>query len=85
MERGWAELGRVIRAHRKRAGLTQEQLAERAGLHRNYVGLVERGERNVTVDVLARIAAGLGVPLSRLVADAEAGTEAGEPSDPDSG
>jgi transcriptional regulator with XRE-family HTH domain len=76
-----SQLGRVIRRRRLAAGLSQEGLAERAALHRNYVGLVERGERNVTVDALARIAAGLGVPLSRLVAEAEAG----EPSDPDSG
>ena len=77
METFSSQLGRVIRRRRLAAGLSQEGLAERAALHRNYVGLVERGERNVTVDALARIAAGLGVPLSRLVAEAEEGQSAG--------
>ncbi len=46
-------------------------MAERAALHRKYVGPVERGERNVTIDTLARIAAALGVRASQLVAEAE--------------
>ena len=65
------QLAQVIWRHRLAAGLSQEQPAERAGLHRSYVGLVERGERNVTVDALARIANALGVLASRLLAEAE--------------
>ena len=64
-------LGRVIRRHRLRLGLSQEELAERADLHRNHVGFLERGERSPTVDVLARIGTALGVPASRLLFEAE--------------
>jgi len=64
-------LGQVIRQHRDAAGLTQEMLAERADLHWTYVSLVERGRRNVTVEALSRLAAGLGVPGSSLLREAE--------------
>ena len=53
---------------RREAGLTQEELAARSGLHRTYVGSVERGERNPTVLSLVRLAGGLGVPVKELVA-----------------
>ena len=56
-------VGEHIRALRKAAGLSQEQLAERAGLHYTYIGAVERAERNVTLDTLVRIANGLGVEV----------------------
>lgn len=47
--------------------MSQEQLAERAGLHPNYVGMIERGVRNPTLDVSARIARALRVALPKLV------------------
>lgn len=50
-----------------RKGLSQEALAERAGLHRTYVGSVERAERNVSIDGMERLALALGVPLSALL------------------
>jgi transcriptional regulator with XRE-family HTH domain len=50
------------------AGLTQEQLGERAGLHSTYLGGVERGERNVSLNNLNKLAAALQVPLQNLVA-----------------
>ena len=61
-------LGREIRRHRKALGLSQELLAERAGLHRNYVGFLERGERNPSVTTLFRVAQALQVRPADLVA-----------------
>lgn len=57
-----------VRYFRKKAGLSQEKLAERAGLHRTYIGGVERGEYNVTAVSLARIAQALDIePFILLV------------------
>jgi transcriptional regulator with XRE-family HTH domain len=61
-------LGRALLELRARRGLSQEQLGFNAGLHRNYVGALERGEINPTFRVLLKLAAGLRVPLSELVA-----------------
>lgn len=63
--------GLAVRARRVRLKLSQEQLAERAGLHRTYVGSVERGERNVSLANIIAIAQALGITASRLLADAE--------------
>lgn len=64
--------GAVLREHRERAGLSQEDLADNAGLHRTYVGLLERGKRNPTLDVAQRLGSALGVTLTALVAAVEA-------------
>lgn len=56
-----------VRARRANAGLSQERLAELAGLHRTYVGSVERGERNISIDNIERIANALGVEPSDLL------------------
>lgn len=60
-------LGEAIRSHRKAAGLTQEKLAEHADLHPKYIGEVERGEKNISIDALLRIAIPLKVKLRELV------------------
>lgn len=65
--------GEGIRAQRDRLGLSQEELAHRAGLHRTYIGGVERGERNLGLENLVRIADALGVPPSQLVAGLDHG------------
>ncbi|WP_354401697.1 helix-turn-helix transcriptional regulator [Variovorax sp. OAS795] len=57
-----------MRLRRKEVELTQEQVAEHADLHTNYVSSVERGERNVSLHNIAQIAAALGVKPSELVA-----------------
>jgi transcriptional regulator with XRE-family HTH domain len=58
--------GRRIRELRQARGLSQEELAFRAGLHRTYVSSAERGERNVALVNLERLARALGVPLRDL-------------------
>ena len=60
-------LGENIRNYRQNLEWSQEKLAEKADLHRNYVGDIERGEENVSVDALMRIATALKVQLSDLV------------------
>lgn len=59
--------GACVRGHRLKAGLSQEQLAEKAGLHRTYIGGVERGERNVGLINLIRLARALGVSPTELL------------------
>jgi transcriptional regulator with XRE-family HTH domain len=63
--------GRAIRDRRTAARITQEELAERAGLHPTYVSMVERGVRNPTLDVAAQIARALKVKLPRLTKEAQ--------------
>lgn len=61
-------VGRRVRDLRKRSGFSQEELAARAGLHRNYVGSVERGERDIGIAVAARLATALGLSLAEFFA-----------------
>ena len=58
---------RNVRRARRWKDISQEELADRAGLNRNYVGEVERGQRNISVDNMGRFAHALGLPLSDLV------------------
>ncbi|MCB9379723.1 MAG: helix-turn-helix transcriptional regulator [Acidimicrobiaceae bacterium] len=62
-----AEFGQRVRARREHLGLTQMQLAERAGLHFTYVSDVERGRRNPSLLTALRLAAALGTDLAPLV------------------
>ncbi len=59
-------LGAVVRQHREAQGHSQESFADACGLHRTYVGAIERGERNVSIDNIARIAEALGVDIADL-------------------
>ena len=60
-------LGHNLRLRRTRLGLSQEDFAEQCGLHRTYIGAIERGERNVTLRTLSQIAEALGTsPLDLL-------------------
>jgi transcriptional regulator with XRE-family HTH domain len=68
-----SSLGETIRRHRVVAKLSQEKLAELAGLHRTHVSFVERGLRSPTVTVLARIGEALGVPAWVLLKEAQEG------------
>lgn len=58
--------GRAVRSRRIALGLSQEELADRAGLHRNYIGGIERGERNVGIRAVYALAVGLGCGPSEL-------------------
>jgi transcriptional regulator with XRE-family HTH domain len=60
-------LGRAARELRARRAWSQEELGHHSGLHRNYVGAIERGEINATFRTLLALSRGLAVPLSELV------------------
>lgn len=63
--------GSRVRAERERLGMSQEDLAGRAGMHRTYLGGVERGERNLGLLNVVRIARALGLPASTLLVDVD--------------
>ena len=68
--RDWrAIVGKNVRRLRQQKGLTQEQLAFDAEIDLTYVGGIERGRRNPSLMVMARIAEALTVPLTKLIAD----------------
>ena len=58
--------GNRVRNLRNQKGMSQERLAELAGLHSTYIGQIERGEKNPTVDTVSKIAKGLGIPMVRF-------------------
>jgi transcriptional regulator with XRE-family HTH domain len=63
--------GKVIRRRRERLGLSQEALAEKAGIHRTYISSIELGKVRLGLDIAKKVADGLGAPLSELIAEAE--------------
>lgn len=63
--------GTVVRSRRIAAQMSQEALAEKSGLHPTYVSMVERGVRNPTIDVAARIAKALKSSLPQLIEEAQ--------------
>lgn len=65
------QFGETLRAYRQQAGISQEKLAEKAGLDRTYVGGAERGERNISLVNVARLAAALGLRPSQLLEPVE--------------
>ena len=66
-----ASFARALKRERLARGFSQEHLAHKAGLHRTYIGLLERGLRTPTIDTGHAIARALGLALSELVRDAE--------------
>lgn len=66
-----AALGLAVKARREELELTQEQLAQDAGLHQRWISNVENGKRNPSYGSLRRLAAGLGLSASELLARAE--------------
>jgi transcriptional regulator with XRE-family HTH domain len=64
-------LARNLRLIRAQKGISQEELADRAGLHRTFVGSVERGERNISIDNVEKLAKALGVMASGLIGEGQ--------------
>lgn len=60
------KLGKKVRELRRNRGWSQEDFADKAGLHRTYIGSVERGEQNISIDNIEKIAKTLGVSLESL-------------------
>lgn len=57
-----------IRLRRQKLGISQEALADKSGLHRTYIGAIERCERNITINTLAKVALALGCSVVDLLA-----------------
>ncbi|MEZ4605848.1 MAG: helix-turn-helix transcriptional regulator [Deinococcales bacterium] len=62
-------LAQNIRYARKRQKISQEELADRAGIHRTYVGAIERGKQNVSIDNIERISVALGLTPAELLTE----------------
>jgi len=63
--------GRVVRQKREAVGLSQEKLADDAGIHRTYVSSIELGKVRLGLDIAKRVAVALKTPLHELIAEAE--------------
>jgi len=68
-------LGRAVRRLRKEAGYSQESFADRCGVHRTYMGAVERGQTNISLDNIERVARGLHLTAAQLLAEADRSLE----------
>jgi len=77
MDELFTTIGSRIRTAREGLGLSQEKLAERAGVNTSYLSQIERGRKAPSIEVLGRLAAAVRLPLGELFAE----DEAGEPRD----
>lgn len=77
------QIGERLRALRLAAGLTQERLAERAELHPTYIGQLERGEKNVTIESLLKITRALGLPPDQFFSHLPGGVSPAQPGPAD--
>ena len=73
-------LGSRIRELRLKKGFSQESFADHCGLHRTYMGGIERGERNLTVQTVLTVARGLGLTMSELFSGIEKQAESAKQS-----
>lgn len=64
-------LGSVVKSQREQLGITQEELARRAGLHRTYITDVEGGKRNITIESMLKLASALNVSIADIFSKAE--------------
>lgn len=63
------KFGEKVRDERIRQNLSQEKLAENAGVHRTYIGMIERAEKNITLESIEKLAKALGLRLSDFFSD----------------
>lgn len=61
------KFGSKVRKQRHKLGISQEELASRAKVHRTYIGMIERGEKNITLLNIEKISIALNVTMSELV------------------
>jgi len=61
------KFGEKVREERLKQGLSQEELASRAGVHRTYIGMIERAEKNITLENIEKIANALEISLEKLM------------------
>lgn len=64
-----AKFGKCVADKRKATGISQEELAYRCGVHRTYIGAIERGEKSPTLNTIQKIAGGLGLTIIGLLKD----------------
>jgi len=67
------KLGQRLRTSRQEKSISQEELAAIAGLHRTYIGMIERGEKNVTITSLITVCKALGIDVSDVLKNIENG------------
>lgn len=58
------KFGQKVRSERTKLSLSQEELASRAGVHRTYIGMIERGEKNITLENIEKIAKALKINIA---------------------
>ena len=63
------KFGDRVRGERLKRNLSQEQLAAKAGVHRTYIGMIERAEKNITLENIQKIAGALSIKLSEIFRD----------------
>ncbi len=61
------KFGKRVREERLKLGISQEELAVRAGVHRTYIGMIERAEKNITLENISKIAKALNLKISDLI------------------
>lgn len=63
------KFGQKVRMERRKQNLSQEELADKAGLHRTYIGMIERAEKNITLENISKISDALRLKISDLLED----------------
>jgi transcriptional regulator with XRE-family HTH domain len=63
------KFGKKVRAERDKLRFSQEELASRAGVHRTYIGMIERAEKNITLENIEKVAKALNLKLSDFFRD----------------